>query len=99
MAKSILLAVDARQYAPAATDMARDLCHGPVVEAAQEHDVAVIELGSARSTDLPHIPIGSVTHKVLHLAKLPVMVVPRHVVAEPVKREAVAVAQVVFEPV
>ena len=33
-------------------------------------------LGSARNTDLQHIPIGGVSHKVLHLARRPLMVVP-----------------------
>jgi nucleotide-binding universal stress UspA family protein len=48
-----------------------------IVEAANEHDARIIVLGSARSTDLPPIPFGSVSLKVLHLAKRPVMVVPR----------------------
>jgi nucleotide-binding universal stress UspA family protein len=142
MAKNILLAVDAQQYAPEATEMALDLWHGPedkiillhvhefavgrfgrlqvdcpegvaekliasiketmaeagvsvsseirethvghiartIIEAADEHDAAMIVLGSARSTDLPHIPFGSVTHKVLHIARRPVMIVPRNAV-------------------
>ena len=145
MAKNILLAVDAQQYAPEATEMALGLWHGPedkiillhvhefavgrfgrlqvdcpegvaehlianiektmtesgitvsaeirethvghiaraIVEAADQHNAAIIVLGSARSTDLPHIPFGSVTHKVLHLAKRPVMTVPRHEVPVP----------------
>ena len=139
MARNILLAVDAQQYAPEATEMALGLWHGTedkiillhvhefavgrwgrlqvdcpegvaeklitnikktmvdsgvnvsaeirethvghiaraIAEAADEHNVAIIVLGSARTTDLPHIPFGSVTSKVLHLAKCPVMVVPR----------------------
>jgi nucleotide-binding universal stress UspA family protein len=48
-----------------------------ILQAAEEHDARIILLGSSRNTDLPHIPIGSVSHKVLHLAKRPVMVVPR----------------------
>ena len=56
-----------------------------VVHAADDHDAHIIVLGSARSTDLPHIPFGSVSLKVLHLAKRPVIVVPRSAVgaAEP----------------
>jgi nucleotide-binding universal stress UspA family protein len=139
MAKNILLAVDALHYAPEATRMAQELCHGPddkitvlhvhefavgrfgrlqvdcpegeaerrlteirtsltdagisneaeiretqvgqiakaVVHAADDHDAHIIVLGSARSTDLPHIPFGSVSLKVLHLAKRPVIVVPQ----------------------
>lgn len=48
-----------------------------ILQAAEEHDAQIIVLGSARNTDLPHIPIGSVTHKLLHLARRPVMIVPR----------------------
>lgn len=48
-----------------------------IVEAANQHDARLIVLGSARSTDLPLIPFGSVSLKVLHLAKRPVVVVPR----------------------
>jgi nucleotide-binding universal stress UspA family protein len=139
---NILLTVDAMHYAPEATGMARELCHGPedkiiilhvhefaigrfgrlqvdcpegeaerlvadiraslteagvtadaeirdahvgqvartIIEAADEHDARIILLGSAKSTDLPHIPFGSVSLKILHLAKRPVMVVPRHAV-------------------
>jgi nucleotide-binding universal stress UspA family protein len=139
MTRKILLGVDARHYAPEATEMARDLCHDSqdkiivlhvhefaigrfgrmqvdcpegdaekltdgirmslqnqgidvdaeireahvgqiarsILQAAEEHDAHIIVLGSVRNTDLPHIPIGSVTHKVLHLARRPVMVVPR----------------------
>jgi nucleotide-binding universal stress UspA family protein len=139
---NILLTVDALHYAPEATEMARELCHGPedkiiilhvhefavgrfgrvqvdcpegeaeglvarirasltdagiatdaeirdahvgqvartIIEAADEHDARIIVLGSAKSTDLPHVPFGSVSLKVLHLAKRPVMLVPRHAV-------------------
>jgi nucleotide-binding universal stress UspA family protein len=37
---------------------------------------AAIVIGGAGRTDLPLIPLGSVSHKLLHLAQLPVMVVP-----------------------
>jgi nucleotide-binding universal stress UspA family protein len=33
-----------------------------ILQAAEEHDAHIIVLGSVRNTDLPHIPIGSVTH-------------------------------------
>jgi nucleotide-binding universal stress UspA family protein len=143
MVKNIVLAVDAKHYAREATQMARELWHGPedqitvlhvhefaigrfgrvqvdcldgeaerlvpticaelaeagigavaeirscyvgqiartIIEAADQHDAGMIVLGSARSTDLPHIPFGSVSLKVLHLAKRPVVVVPRRAVA------------------
>jgi nucleotide-binding universal stress UspA family protein len=49
-----------------------------ILEAADQHDVRYIVLGSSHSTDLPHLPIGSVALRVLHHARRPVMVVPRH---------------------
>jgi len=55
-----------------------------ILEAADQHDAAIIVLGSTRRTDLPHLPFGSVTHKVLHLAKRPVLVVPKHAATVPV---------------
>lgn len=47
-----------------------------IVDAADDLDARIIVLGSTRSTDLPHIAIGSVSNKVLHLARRPVLVVP-----------------------
>lgn len=61
-----------------------------IVEAADEHDARIIVLGSARSTDLPHVPFGSVSLKVLHLARRPVMVVPGAAVG--VAEQAAAIA-------
>jgi nucleotide-binding universal stress UspA family protein len=49
-----------------------------VVEVADQHDARLIVVGSRRPTDLPHITIGSVSNKLLHLAKRPVLVVPHH---------------------
>ena len=48
-----------------------------IIESADEHDARIIVLGSSHSTDLPHLPIGSVALRVLHHARRPVMVVPR----------------------
>jgi nucleotide-binding universal stress UspA family protein len=48
-----------------------------IIQAADEHDAHVIVLGSAGSHDLPHIPFGNVSNKVLHLSRRPVMIVPR----------------------
>ncbi len=140
MGKNILLGVDALHYAPEATQMAQELCHGTddkvivlhvhefavgrfgrmqvdctegdaeklvtsivsglrdagiaahaeirethvgtiartIVDAADQHDARIIVLGSSRNTDLPHIPFGSVSLKVLHLARRPVVIVPGH---------------------
>lgn len=48
-----------------------------IIEAANQHDARIIVLGSTRSTDLPPIPFGSISLKVLHLSKRPVIIVPR----------------------
>lgn len=160
MTRNILLAVDAMQYAPEATHMARELCQcsgdrvvvlhvhefaigrfgrlqvdcpegdaerlvagirtefveagidaeaeireahvgqiaRTIIEAADEHDARIIVLGSATSTDLPHIPFGSVSLRVLHLAKRSVMVVPRHAVGA-TEPAAVIRGHVAVEPV
>lgn len=47
-----------------------------IVDAADDLDARIIVLGSARGADLPHIAIGSVSNKVLHLARRPVLIVP-----------------------
>jgi len=61
-----------------------------IIEAADHHDAWAIVLGSAHNHDLPHLPFGNVSLKVLHLAKRPVMVVPRHAVAKAVPYDAAA---------
>lgn len=61
-----------------------------IIEAADEHDARIIVLGSARSTDLPHVPFGSVSLKVLHLARRPVMVVPGPAVGVVAQAAAIA---------
>ncbi len=48
-----------------------------IVDAADEYDVRMIVLGSSNRTDLPHVPFGSVSHRLLHMATRPVLVVPR----------------------
>ena len=52
-----------------------------VVEVADQRDARMIILGSRYRTDLPHFTVGSVSHKLLHLATRPVLVVPHHHVA------------------
>jgi nucleotide-binding universal stress UspA family protein len=49
-----------------------------IVEVADQRDARLIVVGSRRPTDLPHITIGSVSNKLLHQAKRPVLVVPHH---------------------
>lgn len=68
-----------------------------IIEAADEHDARIIVLGSARSTDLPHVPFGSVSLKVLHLARRPVMVVPGPAVGVAKQAAAIAVSGIPLE--
>jgi len=68
-----------------------------IIEAADHHNAWMIVLGSAHSTDLPHVPFGSISLKVLHLAKRPVLVVPRRAVTE-ASREQTGVRRLATEP-
>ena len=47
-----------------------------ILDMADQHDAHVIVLGSNLRTDVPLIPLGSVSHKLLHMARRPVLVVP-----------------------
>ena len=50
-------------------------------------------LGSSGRTDLPHLPFSSVSNRVLHLAKRPVLITPKHsVIAQQPAPEASAAA-------
>jgi nucleotide-binding universal stress UspA family protein len=49
-----------------------------VLAAADDHRARMIVLGSSNRTDLPAVPFGSVSHRLLHLARRPVLIVPRH---------------------
>ncbi|HEY6707678.1 MAG TPA: universal stress protein [Actinomycetota bacterium] len=46
-----------------------------IVETAREHEAGVIVLGSRGRNDLTALLLGSVAHKVIHLADRPVLVV------------------------
>ncbi len=46
-----------------------------ILAAADEHDARVVVIGSGGS-DQPHLPFGSVSHRLLHLARRPVLIVP-----------------------
>jgi|SRR5579875_1205247 len=47
-----------------------------IVTAAGECDARLIVLGSGSRTDLPRIPFGSVSTRLLHLSRRPVLIVP-----------------------
>jgi nucleotide-binding universal stress UspA family protein len=46
-----------------------------IVDAAREHNVGVIVMGSRGRTDLAGLVLGSTAHKVIHLSDRPVLVV------------------------
>jgi nucleotide-binding universal stress UspA family protein len=48
-----------------------------ILAAADEHDARIIVLGSSSRADMPHLPFGSVSYRLLHLARRPVLIVPR----------------------
>lgn len=47
-----------------------------ILTAAQECDARIVMLGSSSRTDLPYFPFGSVSTRLLHLARCPVLIVP-----------------------
>lgn len=48
-----------------------------ILQAAREHDARLVVLGSSSRTDLPRMPLGSVSARLLHMATRPVLIVPR----------------------
>ena len=40
-----------------------------ILTAADEHDARMVVLGSSGRTDVPYLPVGSVSHRLLHLAR------------------------------
>lgn len=56
-----------------------------ILAVADEYDARLVMLGSSSRTDVPQLPFGSVSHRLLHLAKRPVLLVPRpaHVTGSP----------------
>jgi nucleotide-binding universal stress UspA family protein len=49
-----------------------------ILEIVDEYDPRLLVLGARSRTDLPLLPFGSVTQRLLHLARRPVLVVPRN---------------------
>ena len=48
-----------------------------ILEVADEFDARIIVLGARGRRDLPHLALGSVSHRLLHAAHRPVLIVPR----------------------
>ena len=48
-----------------------------ILEIADDHDARIIVLGARGRHDVPHLPLGSVSHRLLHGANRPVLIVPR----------------------
>ncbi|MGO9077495.1 MAG: universal stress protein [Streptosporangiaceae bacterium] len=62
-----------------------------ILASADAHVARVIVLGSSGRTDVPHLPFGSVSLRLLHMARRPVLIVPRPV--EPAEEMAHSGAQ------
>ena len=54
-----------------------------ILAVADEYHARVIVLGSSSRTDLPHLPFGSVSNRLLHMARRPVLIVPKQVAPAP----------------
>ena len=48
-----------------------------ILKVAEERGVRLVVLGSSSRTDLPRMPLGSVSNRLLHMATRPVLIVPR----------------------
>jgi len=48
-----------------------------ILKAAHEHGARLVVLGSRSRTDLPRVPLGSVSTRLLHMSTRPVLIVPR----------------------
>ena len=70
-----------------------------ILDAADEHDARILVLGSSGRTDMPHLPFGSVSHRLLHSATRPVLIVPRQTAtAEAGQATAPAAREMTAEP-
>jgi len=49
-----------------------------ILKAAGDYQARLLVLGSSSRTDLPWVPFGSVANRLLHIASLPVLIVPMH---------------------
>ena len=48
-----------------------------ILRAAHDHGARLVVLGSRSRTDLPRVPLGSVSTRLLHISTRPVLIVPR----------------------
>lgn len=55
-----------------------------ILTEAENCNARMLVLGSSSRTDLPHVPFGSVSSRLLHIASLPVLIVPMHAAADAV---------------
>jgi nucleotide-binding universal stress UspA family protein len=53
-----------------------------ILAEAENCNARMLVLGSSSRTDLPRVPLGSVSSRLLHIASLPVLIVPMHAVAD-----------------
>jgi nucleotide-binding universal stress UspA family protein len=53
-----------------------------ILAEAENCGARMLVLGSSSRTDLPRVPFGSVSSRLLHIASMPVLIVPMHSVAE-----------------
>jgi nucleotide-binding universal stress UspA family protein len=63
-----------------------------ILAAADEHDARVVVIGAGGHADLPHLPFGSVSHRLLHLARRPVLIVPSRSGAKSLEHQPAAEA-------
>ncbi|HXP21880.1 MAG TPA: universal stress protein [Streptosporangiaceae bacterium] len=63
-----------------------------ILSAADEVDARMVVLGSASTHDVPHLPFGNVSLRLLHLATRPVLIVPRSPAAVTAAEPVVPVA-------
>lgn len=63
-----------------------------ILHTASRYNARLLVLGSSSRTDLPWIPFGSVANRLLHIAALPVLIVPMH------RPEAIAEQVAVAQP-
>ena len=69
-----------------------------ILEVADDYDARMVVLGARGRRDLPHLPLGSVSHRLLHAAHRPVLIVPRPTAQPAAAREESQPDQPLHEP-